>query len=294
MKKDMKTRLILVAAVVAVLAGATLLKQASADRPKRGSEAVRTARRAKPHAASPAADNGVKITETKIDPESANPRGLAEVGSELDGEKALTEEFRSLLEELRAAFDASDRTKVIDIVKRLQSREGWPDDVPQSVKSEALEALAWFGPSCLPEAVGFISDTDADVSEDVVDAFDDMLMDFEGGDRALADIVKTVTRSVHNRDVLETFVSELGNMRNSVKVDTALAIMDSGNADAIAVLKENADSIFDECEEGHEVETREDIVKYGEDNPDDEDDEDTYGPEDDDDSDDDSDDDDDD
>lgn len=198
------------------------------------------------------------------------------IDSEID--EAMSDEFKALYEALRLAFEAEDMAKVKALVKKLREMPEWPDGVPRKVKLAALEALTWFGAECLGDALQFLTDKDIEITEAALEAYEDMFMDLEIGDRALADIITQLAPFVHNTDALELFFEQMSEMRNSVKVQTALAIWDCGNKDALEVLKENLDSIFDDNDADYDITTREDIVKYGEDNPDDEDDEETYGP----------------
>ena len=190
----------------------------------------------------------------------------------------LSAEFKELYQALQNAFDAQDRLAVIELVKKLQSMDEWPDGIPKAVKLAALDSLAWFGAGCLPEALGFLADRDAEVSEMAIEKFEEMLSDMDMGDRATSEVIKALSQVVHDTDALDSFFMEFNNMRNSVKAETALAIYDSGNAEAIAVLEENLELIFSDNEGDYEIKGREDIVKYAEDNPDGEDDEETYGP----------------
>ena len=68
-----------------------------------------------------------------------------------DDEANLTAAQRSLIEAIRAALDDNNRKEVLKLVQRLQKSPEWPDGIPKSIKLAAIEALGWFGSSCLPE-----------------------------------------------------------------------------------------------------------------------------------------------
>ena len=204
--------------------------------------------------------------------------------TETDEESKLTGEMKRLFMELQAALDAEDKKRVFALVHQLQSMDEWPDGIPKSVKMKALDALAWFGSSGMAEAVGFLADGDSEVVETTIEKFDEMLSDMDAGDRAISDILKQIVKVVHDRDALDSFYMEMNNMRDTVKAETALAIFDSGNADAVAVLKENVDFYFNDIDK--EQITREDIEQFRKDaeqaykdNPEKaQEDEDFYGP----------------
>ena len=65
-----------------------------------------------------------------------------------------------------------------------------------------------------------------------------------------------------DKSILESFVFEMNDLPVKLKVDTALAIIDSGNDAAVAVLDENKSFVFDDF--NGDINSREDIVKYGE------------------------------
>ena len=179
------------------------------------------------------------------------------------GEDAkLTEEMRRLYQELQQALDDEDKQRVFALVHKLQSMKEWPDGIPQSVKMHALDALAWFGADGFAEGVGFLADSDPEVVSEAVDKFEEMLSDFDLGDRGVSEILKQIVKVVHDHDALDTFYMELNNMRDTVKAETALAILDSRNPDAISVFKENVEFIFGDADTETEITTREDIEKY--------------------------------
>lgn len=196
----------------------------------------------------------------------------------------LTEEMRRIYQDLQQALDDEDKKKVFALVHKLQSMDEWPDGIPQSVKLRALDALAWFGSSGMAEAVGFLADGDSEVVNTAIEKFEEMLCDFDLGDRGISEILSQIVKVVHDTDALDSFYMEMNNMRDTVKAKTALNIYDSKNKEAISVLEENLELIFGDAD--YEVKTREDIEKflkdaeqaYKDDPEKAQDDEDFYGP----------------
>ena len=175
-------------------------------------------------------------------------------------EAKLTEEMRRIYQDLQQALDDEDKKKVFALVHKLQSMDEWPDGIPQSVKLRALDALAWFGSSGMAEAIGFLADGDAEVVNTAIEKFEEMLCDFDLGDRGVSEILSQIVKVVHDRDALDSFYMEMNNMRDTVKAQTALNIFDSRNKEAISVLEENLEFIFGEAD--YEVKTREDVEKF--------------------------------
>lgn len=278
-----KNILMVVGAVAVVAAGVVAMCWSGSKVPPEAKtgEAIRVVRTVgaeeqKPKARRPARKpaSAVKVEPGAGEAEHAKPD--FELAPE--DEEAMSSEFRELYEALKAAFEAEDMATVRSLVKRLREMPEWPDDVPRKVKLAALEALTWFGADCIGDALYFLADNDIEITDAALEAYEDMFMEIEIGDRAVAEMIVQLTPLVHNTEALELFFEQMNNMRNSVKVETALAIWDCGNEDALEVLKENLDDIFDDNDGDYDIESREDIVRYGEDNPDDDDDEENYGP----------------
>lgn len=181
---------------------------------------------------------------------------------DIDDESKLTGKMREIFTELQAALDAEDKKTVFALVRKLQAMDEWPDDIPRAVKLKALDSLAWFGSEGMAEAVGFLADADPEVTSTAIEKFDEMLSDCEGGDRAVSSILKQLSKVVHDADALDSFYMELNNMRPTVKAETVLAVLDSGNKDAISVMNENLEFIFSDAEVDYEIMTRKDVEQY--------------------------------
>jgi len=190
---------------------------------------------------------------------------------------------RKMLDEIREACDADDRRKVIKLVQNMQASEEWPDGIPAILKLEAIDALGWFGIDGLAELAGFLKDIDPEVQKAAVDGFDDALSDPDLGDRQRAEILKVAAQVVTDADALESMMMELDDMRNSVAVETAIAILNSGNEEAKSALKDVMGDRFEydldeDVEDRPPPKTQDELKKWLELNPDDEDDEEFYGP----------------
>lgn len=205
-----------------------------------------------------------KLQRRSAVPIKADKQPAAKPDLKLDDkdEAKLTAEIKALYVALQEALDAGKRQDVFELVRKLQSSKEWPDGIPFSVKQRALDALAWFGASGMSEAIGFLADADPEVQEVAIEKFEEMIGDMDIGDRARADILKQIVKVVHDKDALDTFYMELNNMRPTVKAETALAIYESGNADAVSVLKENVEFVFSDADVEYEVKDQESISRY--------------------------------
>jgi len=228
------------------------------DRVRRGPRAVREKRVGKK-----AAESGVvkapkkKPTFTLDDDDEAN----------------LNEEQRKTIEAIRAALGENNRKTVLKLVNKLQKSPEWPDGIPKSIKMAAIEALGWFGSSCLPELAGFLADADGEVVEAAIDRYQEMLGDFDLSDRERADILVEASKIIDDADAIDSMLFELNNMRHSVAVDAIKRLMADGNSATKTVLPDSVE--FYTGEEG--LDSPEKLDEWLEQNPDDEDDEEFYG-----------------
>ena len=188
-------------------------------------------------------------------------------------EASLNEEQRKTIMAIREALGNDDRKKVLRLVQKLQKSDEWPDGIPKSIKMAAIEALGWFGSSCLPELAGFLGDSDTDVVQAAVDKYQEMLADGELSDFERSDILVQAAKVIDDADALDAMMFEVINMRHSVAVDTFKRMMAEGNATAQLVLPDNIE--FYTSEES--LDTPEKLAEWLEKNPDDEGDDDFYG-----------------
>ena len=197
---------------------------------------------------------GEKVEEKKI------PLVKPDFLTDLDEEKKMTAEMKKMFLELQAALDLEDSRKVYALVHKLQLMDEWPDGIPREVKLKALQALSWFGASGMAEAIGFLADSDPEIRQASLEKFEEMLTDWDLGDTGISAIIKQVVKVVHDKDALDAFYFELNNMRPTVKAETVLAIYDSKNPEAISVLKDSMEFVFESAD--GEIKDRAGVEKY--------------------------------
>lgn len=190
-----------------------------------------------------------------------------------DDEAKLNAEQRKMIEAIRAALDAEDRPRVLKLVQALQASDEWPDGIPKSIKMAAIEALGWFGSSCLPEIAGFLGDSDSEVVQSAIEKYEEALSDFDLSDRERSTILIEASKVINDADAMDSMLFELNNMRHSVAVATLKELMVSGNAATKSVLPDNIAFYIGE----ENITTPEQLDQWLKENPDDEDDEAFYG-----------------
>ncbi len=230
------------------------------ERVRRGPQAVRE--RGKGHKLKVGEGGAVKVAKKK-----------PTFALDDDDEANLTAAQRSLIEAIRAALDDNNRKEVLKLVQRLQKSPEWPDGIPKSIKLAAIEALGWFGSSCLPELAGFLADADGEVVEAAVDRYEEMLGDFDLSDRERANILVEASKVINDADAMDSMLFELNNMRHSVAVETIKRLMAEGNSATKSVLPECVEFYTGE----ENLNTPEKLDEWYKQNPDDEDDEEFYG-----------------
>ena len=190
-----------------------------------------------------------------------------------DDETKLTAVQRRLIEAIRAALDENNKKEVLKLVQRLQKSPEWPDGIPKSIKMAAIEALGWFGPSCLPELAGFLADGDSEVVQSAIDKYSEMLADVELSDYERSDILVAASKIIDDPDAIDSMLFELNNMRHSVAVDTIKKLMAEGNAATKSVLPDIVEFFTGE----ENMDTPAKLDEWLKQNPDDEGDEEFYG-----------------
>jgi hypothetical protein len=187
-------------------------------------------------------------------------------------ESKLTKGQLELLCAIRLALDDNDEKKVLQLVRKFQRSKEWPDGIPKPIKMAAIEALGWFGSSCIPEIAGFLSDGDQEVVKTAIEKYEEALADFELSDRERSFILVEAAKVINDADAMDSMLFELNNMRNSVKVDTIKKLLATARDATQSVLPDNIEFAIGEEWLG----SSEKLDEWLEKNPDDEFDEEFY------------------
>ena len=186
----------------------------------------------------------------------------------VDDEEKLIAELsgvvRGLYEQLVRSRSKFDRKGMLAAVRQILAAMRRGESVPRFVKLAAVEGLKVNGGGidALADLVGFAADADATVAGSAVEALEELLWDFDSTPAQIASAVQQIVSLSTDRAVVEPFVTEINDLPTALKVKTALHVVDSGNETALEVLDENRGFIFDDFEGN--IQTREDIVRYGE------------------------------
>lgn len=186
-----------------------------------------------------------------------------------DDEAKLNAEQRKTIAAIRAALDAEDRPRVLKLVQALQASDEWPDGIPKSIKMAAIEAMGWFGSSCLPEIAGFLGDSDPEVVQSAIEKYQDALADFELSDKERSRILIEASKVIDDADAMDSMLFELNNMSHATAAATIKEMWTSANDATKSVLQDAVDFLTGE----EDIKTPEKLDKWLEENPDDTDDE---------------------
>ena len=281
MKKRVNIVLIVVAAVVAGAVGAWFFMPSAAEvaaehlgKEQRISKTFRSGSVKKITEISVKRDgdrNSIRIVES----ESGRPEVMRD--ADIDEEESLSEVQKSVLREIQRALDADDVKALRKALMRFTASKakgglGGYENVPRVIRAAAVQSLGWFGRDAVVDMIDFMADADEEIAEDAFDQFEQALMDCTMGDRERSSLVKAVSKALSDDDRINTVLSALTEMRSSVKVETAIAILTDGSDRSKAVLQEQMEFYFDDG-----VQTVDDLNKWLAENPDDPGDEEFYG-----------------
>ena len=225
----MKKIMIWLAAAVVLGAAAVFCVRGSASRPSKAPET--------------AGDSGQKakvLDEAVLQKVKGKPSVGKEVdadGKKADGKKkrvrikvedTYTPEERRLADDLQSATDENDLDAVrkeVEKIKKLGSAD---------LKSEAMDALAFFGRSALSDLMQFVKDKDREVIDVAADKIAFVLDEMEEEDNKFKTEVLSTLLSFDglcSEDAIETFVGQLesiGSGDELLAVQTLVDLIDSG------------------------------------------------------------------
>lgn len=187
----------------------------------------------------------------------------------------LSELQKSVLHELQKALDDNDLVQVRKAIAKFhapKSEGGLAGDVPKVIRSHAVAALGWFGGAAVGDMVEFMADVDPEIEEDAFAKFELALDDWDISDRERASILLTVLKSVHDTERIDSMLMALNNMRNSVKGEAIIGILNSGSQEARVMMQEQLEFFTD-----FDITDANGVGKWIKDNPDNEWDEEFYG-----------------
>lgn len=225
----MKKIMIWLAAAVVLGAAAVFCVRGSASRPSKAPETV--------------GDSGQKakvLDEAVLQKVKGKPSVGREVdtdGKKADGKKkririkvedTYTPEERRLADDLQSATDENDLDAVRKEVEKIK-KQGNAD-----LKSEAMDALAFFGRSALSDLMQFVKDKDQEVIDVAADKIAFVLDEMEEEDNKFKTEVLSTLLSFDglcSEDAIETFVGQLesiGSGDELLAVQTLVDLIDSG------------------------------------------------------------------
>ena len=194
-----------------------------------------------------------------------------------ENDKEIVNLCQKIVKELQDALDSNDRTKVLLVIAKFRAplnQGGLDGNVPKELRSQAVEALGWFGSASVTDLMEFMADPDTDVSEDAFAKFEAALDDWDMGDRERSKILQEVAKLLTDTERIDSLMFNLNNMRNSVKAETVAGILANGSAEAKALMADQIEFYLDMDVEPTEA----GVAQWQQANPDDATDEEFYGP----------------
>lgn len=185
-----------------------------------------------------------------------------------DLQDQLTDLQQRLYVLLQKALEAEDLSTVRAVVARI-NRMG---KVPVALRAAVVAAFRDMEIAAMPDLMPYIVDPDPEVSQEALEGVLDDLSNPDLSDYERAETVKAFLESVTDADLVETLLDQLLEMRNSVKADTVVDIMQNGSSTAKKVLSEYLETYLDEG-----ITSVEDVQKWKLQNPDEPEDPETYG-----------------
>lgn len=168
--------------------------------------------------------------------------------------------IREIYSQYLTAERKGDRKQMLASIQKLLARVAAGEVVPKWLKGRLVENIKWVGGSALPEMMAMAADPDVEISKSALEALQEMLWDFDANSQQISDALLQVVKLTNDAAVIEQFIFEMNDMPNQLKVDTALAVIDSGNETAVKCLGDSLDFVFEDFE--GKLQTREDIVKW--------------------------------
>ena len=197
--------------------------------------------------------------------------------AEIDDIELLSDIQKAILKEIRDALAAEDLTSLRKAIAKFSTSTkngglGGYENVPRVIRTAAVQALGWFKGSAATDLIDFMADMDESVSSEAFDQFELAIQDMDLSDFERSAIIKATAKALTDSECAEMLASALFDMRNSVKGETAIALLTSGSDQVKAATLDQLDFYFDD-----NVKTVDDIKKWMAENPDDPDDDDFYG-----------------
>ena len=190
-------------------------------------------------------------------------------------ESELTELQSSVLKELKKALDDNSLPRVRKAIAKFnqpKAEGGLDGDVPKVMRSYAVSALGWFGSAAISDLLEFAADADTEIEDDAFTKMEEALDDWDVSDYERASILTAMLKALHDSDRIDMMLMALNNMRNSVKGDAIINIINSGTDEAKAVMKEQVEFYTD-----LDVVDAQGVAEWVKNNPDNEWDEEFYG-----------------
>lgn len=263
--RKMRTRKGILAggAIVLALAGAAWLLTAALSSPEVAAETAAdeqlpASRRGQDSHAKRVAARTKKARRVTGDTRGAPSAGRkAPPRVEAEGED-LSPQDRACSDAIQAALDDEDYPRLLPwIAEAAKSANA-------EVRSEAVEALRWFGKKAMAELTMFMADDDDDVRTSACDAWTTALSEVESASEKGA-LLAAAMDILTDGDQLESMVMEMNDLPNAQQIAILTQLIEGKNKTAAAVAREHYEFVT-----GDPYVSRDAAQKWLLENPDDE------------------------
>ena len=149
-----------------------------------------------------------------------------------DVEKSFTAEEKQISDELQKSIDDEKVEDAITLAVAAASSKN------PEIRKRAVEALGWFGKKAMAELTLFMSDSDEDVSSDALHQWDLAMSEISSGPEK-AKLIELGMQTVKDADALDSMIMEVGDLSNTLAMQTMLNVIEHGTPEAQKVTKEH-------------------------------------------------------
>ena len=143
---------------------------------------------------------------------------------------------RRLLNAIESAYDADDLQKTLELFEQARNA---PEP---EIRSSMVWSLGWFGRKALPQLTEFLSDADAEVSNDALGQWDSAIQEVTDEKEKIRFIEDAMSR-LADPAALEDVALEYSGLDEKGVVESLIRVLTSQNEAAVQVAKETYETV---------------------------------------------------
>lgn len=159
---------------------------------------------------------------------------------EIEEREDLSAEEKKLMLDIENALDKEDLEALLATIEDVKVSTN------TEIRSDFVDALAWFGKKGMLELLPFMADRDEDVAQSAIDAWTSSLSEISN-EQTKANYVEAASSVLMDEDALDQMMTELFDCEEPVAIQALVNIIEGGGTPkAIEVAKENYEFITSE------------------------------------------------